>query len=161
MFTDAGTDCALGEVFNIDVPSGHEAVQLEVYAKHNITGDDHIGTATISLEALKVGAEPSGLVIACVGRAGGGGVAVQMCQWGRTPVVSIKILVQTARGSRLTNTGQATAAQATTTSQAGTATISLEALKVGFWAQEHIYGAIGLLRVEHTDHHRWLTLVAN
>lgn len=53
--TDAGTDCALGEVFNIEVPPGLEAVQLEVYAKHNLTGDDLIGTATISLEAIQVG----------------------------------------------------------------------------------------------------------
>lgn len=51
---DAGTDCALGEVLSIDVPAGLEAVQLEVYAKHSLTGDDHIGTATISLEALRV-----------------------------------------------------------------------------------------------------------
>lgn len=51
---DAGTDCALGEVFNIEVPPGLEAAQLEVYAKHSLTGDDHIGTATISLEAVKV-----------------------------------------------------------------------------------------------------------
>jgi hypothetical protein len=55
MSTDAGTDCALGEVINIDVPPGHESVQLQVYAKHSLTGDDHIGTATISLETLKVG----------------------------------------------------------------------------------------------------------
>lgn len=31
-----------------------EAVQLEVIAKHTLTGDDHIGTASISLEAIQV-----------------------------------------------------------------------------------------------------------
>jgi hypothetical protein len=32
MSTDAGADCAQGEVLkvNIDVPAGHEAVQLEL-----------------------------------------------------------------------------------------------------------------------------------
>lgn len=53
-FADAGTDCALGEVFNLEVPPGFDSVQLEVHAKHTLTGDEHIGTATISLEALKV-----------------------------------------------------------------------------------------------------------
>lgn len=51
---DVGTDCALGEVLNIEVPPGLETVQLQVLAKHALTGDDLIGTATISLEALQV-----------------------------------------------------------------------------------------------------------
>lgn len=51
---DAGTDPALGEMFAIDVPAGLDTVQLEVIAKHTLTGDDHIGTATISMEAVKV-----------------------------------------------------------------------------------------------------------
>jgi hypothetical protein len=52
--TDAGADVALGEVLNVEVPPGLEAVQLQVLAQHALTGDELIGTATISLEALEV-----------------------------------------------------------------------------------------------------------
>jgi hypothetical protein len=52
--TEAGTDCALGEVLNIELPPGIEAAQLEVLAKHALTGDDLIGTATLSIEGIKV-----------------------------------------------------------------------------------------------------------
>jgi hypothetical protein len=59
---DAGTDCALGEVFNLEAPPGLDSVQLEVHAKHTLTGDEHIGTAAIPLDALKVGLGAWGLV---------------------------------------------------------------------------------------------------
>jgi hypothetical protein len=35
---DAGTDCALGEIFSLDLPPGIDTVSIEVIAKHNLTG---------------------------------------------------------------------------------------------------------------------------
>jgi hypothetical protein len=47
--SDAGTDCALGEIFTCEIPPGVEKFQIEVVAKHTLTGDDYIGAATLSL----------------------------------------------------------------------------------------------------------------
>jgi hypothetical protein len=35
---DAGTDCALGEIFSLDLPAGIDTVSIEVISKHNLTG---------------------------------------------------------------------------------------------------------------------------
>jgi len=35
---DAGTDCALGEIFSLDLPPGVDSVNIEVVSKHNLTG---------------------------------------------------------------------------------------------------------------------------
>jgi hypothetical protein len=34
----AGTDCALGEIFSLDLPPGIDTVSIEVISKHNLTG---------------------------------------------------------------------------------------------------------------------------
>lgn len=49
LLPDAGTDCALGEIFTCEIPPGVEKFQIEVIAKHTLTGDDFIGVATLSL----------------------------------------------------------------------------------------------------------------
>ena len=85
---DAGTDCALGETFNIEVPAGVEAVQLEVFAKHSLTGDDHIGTATISLEAVKV----------CIPLGRGGGAKMVPSDWLAQPSLTDKMHCSSVTG---------------------------------------------------------------
>jgi hypothetical protein len=42
MHADAGTDCALGEIFSIDLPPGIDTVTIEVISKHNLTGGLHM-----------------------------------------------------------------------------------------------------------------------
>jgi len=49
--SDAGTDCALGEIFTCEIQPGVEKFHVEVIAKHTLTGDDYIGAATLSLPA--------------------------------------------------------------------------------------------------------------
>lgn len=49
---DAGTDCALGEIFSIDLPPGIDSINIEVISKHALTGDEPIGTASLSLEQI-------------------------------------------------------------------------------------------------------------
>ncbi|KAF8057922.1 SRC2 [Scenedesmus sp. PABB004] len=53
---DAGTDVALGEVFSVDLPPGVGEAGIEVVAKHSLTGDEVIGTASISLGQVQASA---------------------------------------------------------------------------------------------------------
>ena len=50
---DAGTDCALGEIFTLELPPGTLEVHLEVVAKHSLTGDEAIGTAKLSIDLIR------------------------------------------------------------------------------------------------------------
>jgi hypothetical protein len=38
IYADAGTDCALGEIFSLDLPPGVDSVNIEVISKHSLTG---------------------------------------------------------------------------------------------------------------------------
>jgi hypothetical protein len=56
---DAGTDCALGEIFSLDVPPGVDSVDIEVISKHNLTGRPcfqtcHLPTVGLPWTAVKV-----------------------------------------------------------------------------------------------------------
>lgn len=51
--TDAGTDCALGEVFTAELPADVATVQIEVIAKHSLTGDELIGTASLECDLIR------------------------------------------------------------------------------------------------------------
>eukprot|EP00878_Enallax_costatus_P044680 GHUV01053387.1.p1 GENE.GHUV01053387.1~~GHUV01053387.1.p1 ORF type:complete len:140 (-),score=27.75 GHUV01053387.1:28-447(-) len=50
---DAGTDCALGEIFTLELPPGTLEVHLEVLAKHSLTDDESIGTAKLLIDLIR------------------------------------------------------------------------------------------------------------